>query len=232
MQGSSGGNPGAPAPRRDPHPSSADRVWFRKRRKVMAFLLPPIDGRGAHPDAPELDGAAGGPMTRLTGANFADDQRTPVDGPGAREISNAVFGEGDPDVPNPEGISYLANGFGQFVAHDLAATAGDNLTHLAIAVPGGDASFAPGGTIDITRLPVDPESGEPINPATSAADLGLVYGPDAATLATLRAPGGKLLLSPDGASLPTDPSGVSWLVGDARALENPDLASMHVLWAK
>src|SRR5919199_14991 len=161
MQGSSGGNPGAPAPRRDPHPSSADRVWFRKRRKVMAFLLPPIDGRGAHPDAPELDGAAGGPMTRLTGANFADDQRTPVDGPGAREISNVVFGEGDPDVPNPEGISYLANGFGQFVAHDLAATAGDKLTHLAIAGPRGDASFAPRGTIDVTRLPGERGADQP-----------------------------------------------------------------------
>ena len=44
-------------------------------------------------------------MTRVGTAHFADGVSQPIETVNPRTVSNNVVGQGDPDVPNPDGLS-------------------------------------------------------------------------------------------------------------------------------
>ena len=58
-------------------------------------------------------------MTRVGPAHFADGVSQPIETVNPRTVSNNVVGQGDPDVPNPDGLSAFMYSWGQFIDHDL-----------------------------------------------------------------------------------------------------------------
>ena len=77
-------------------------------------------------------------MTRVGTAHFADANFTPLETVNPRTISNQVVGEGDADVPNPEGFSAFMYSWGQFIDHDLDLVNSDGVNHIDITIPNGD----------------------------------------------------------------------------------------------
>jgi peroxidase len=190
-----------------------------------------LDGTGNNLARPS-QGAAGGDEVRLSPAYFkAGTVDTPVDGPNARAISNAIMAN-DPGTDDPGGRSAYMYAFGQFIDHDLDRNPSQTASatnQLSITVPADDKVFAPGSSITITRGKVDPANGLAVNAVTSYLDLSQVYGSDAATAASLRNADGTLKTSAGG-NLPIVNG--QFAGGDIRAAENPDLTSVDVLFVR
>ena len=74
-------------------------------------------------------------MTRVGPAHFADGVSQPIETVNPRTVSNNVVGQGDPDVPNPDGLSAFMYSWGQFIDHDLDLVASDGVHHIDIPVP-------------------------------------------------------------------------------------------------
>ncbi len=68
------------------------------------------------------------------------------------------------------------------------------------------------------------------NEITAFLDVGMVYGSDPETAATLRDDSGRLAIGDDGLLLQTGATSV--LAGDVRAAENVALTSLHTLFAR
>src|SRR4051794_27963942 len=124
-----------------------------KGRTDMEFYS--VNGSGNNSDKPGLN-AAGSDFTRLGEAHFADGISSLVDGPNPRSISNIVVGQGDPTIPNPDGLSGMLYAWGQFIDHDLDLSRNDGVTHIDVAIPSGDAFFAAGSFLPMTRAVIDP----------------------------------------------------------------------------
>src|SRR3954462_8315779 len=93
--------------------------------------------------------AADTAFARIGTAHFADGISEPLDGPNPRTISNVVVGQGDPNTPNPEGLSAFMYAWGQFVDHDLDLSPSDGINHLDVAVPSGDPTLPDGSVIPL-----------------------------------------------------------------------------------
>ncbi len=195
-----------------------------------------IDGSGNNLSNLTLN-SAGTDFARIGPAHFAgNDGHSMVDGPNPREISNTVVGQGDADVPNPQGFSALLYAWGQFIDHDLdlSKSGGDPIN---IAVPDGDPGL-PGVTdIPLTRALIDPATGTAADPATAInsitgwLDGSMVYGSSQATADGLRLPDGHMKTSA-GDNLPIDPVSGMFMAGDVRAAENPDLTALQTLFVR
>ena len=77
-------------------------------------------------------------MTRVGDAHFVDGISEPIETVNPRTISNNVVGEGDANVPNPDGLSAFMYSWGQFIDHDLDLVTSDGVNHIDIPVPAGD----------------------------------------------------------------------------------------------
>ena len=190
-----------------------------------------IDGSGNNLAQPSWS-LAGGDEIRLAPAHFAAGTLdTPVDGPSARTISNVLMAN-DPGATDPGGRSAYMYAFGQFLDHDMDRNPSQDPTAtntLSILVPAGDAAFAPGSTIDITRGLTNPVNGNAVNAVTSVLDLSQIYGSDAATAASLRNADGTLITSAGNNPPIVDGQFVG---GDIRASENPDLTAVDTLFVR
>ena len=182
------------------------------------------------------ENAVGAIFERIGEARFADGIHALAIGPNARAISNLVSGQGDAAVANDQGLSGMMYAWGQFIDHDLTKTPTDGVTRIDVVVPAGDAFFAEGTGILLTRAIVAPGTGTGIdNPAsainrnTSWLDGSVVYGSDAVLAAQLRGPGGKMLVSA-GDNLPIVNG--AFLAGDARVAENPSLTSLQTIFVR
>lgn len=196
-----------------------------------------IDGAGnnlAHP----LENAAGQPLDRIGSAHFVDGVSVPIETVDPRAISNGVVGQGDPEVPNKQGLSGFMYAFGQFVDHDLDRVDSDGVHHMDIHVGAGDPTFPDGTVIPLTRAVVAPGTGEgtthpgtAVDSITGWLDLSQVYGSDPVTAASLKASDGAHLATSAGNDLPIGPSGM-FQAGDVRVAENPDLSALHTLFMR
>ena len=98
-------------------------------------------------------------MTRVGTAHFADGMSEPIETVNPRTVSNNVVGQGDADVPNPDGLSAFMYSWGQFIDHDLDLVTSDGVNHIDITVPNGDPIFPDGSIIPLTRSVIDPATG-------------------------------------------------------------------------
>ncbi|WP_132255656.1 peroxidase family protein [Methylobacterium segetis] len=194
-----------------------------------------VDGSGNNLSQPSLN-AAGTTFARLGAAHFADGISALVDGPNPRTISNIVVGEGDPTIPNPEGLSGMLYAWGQFIDHDLDLSLTDHVTPIAVVIPAGDAYFAAGSFLPMTRAVIDPATGPgtgkpaaAVNAISGWLDASMVYGSDAANAASLRQPDGHLATSAGG-NLPIVDG--AFVAGDVRATENPSLTALQTLFLR
>ena len=198
---------------------------------------------------PALDPIPGTPEPAIAAPNFAPGTTDGlVDGPNPRTISNAVTGattnDGttNADSVDPTYSAWLYT-FGQFVDHDLDLESVGH-TDISIPVPAGDPVFPSGTTIPITRAITDPTTGTAINTVSGYLDLSQVYGSDTATAASLRTADGTLVTSA-GDALPikpgsppavpgagADPTPDSFISGDVRVNENPELTVVTTMFVR
>lgn len=217
-----------------PSPTHSVHCW-RPGLENSSVQFRSFDGSGNNLADRSLN-AAGTEVGRIGEAHFADGISMPEDGPNARMISNVVVGEGDANIPNPQGLSAFMYAWGQFIDHDLTLTRSDGLQHIDIAIPDGDPMFGEGAVIVMTRAVIDPTTGAgrndpatPLNFTTGWLDASMVYGSDAAKAASLRLPDGHMMTSAGG-NLPIING--SFAAGDLRAAENFALTSLHTLFVR
>jgi peroxidase len=201
-----------------------------------------IDGSGnniADPSMNQTDTDFG----RVGPANFADGFNSMTPGPNPRDISNIVVAQEDAregHLLDDKGValSGMMYAWGQFVDHDLDLEQQgipSPATDISVTVPVDDQVLEPGSLIPITRVAIDPDTGVEGSPATAIntitgwLDGSQVYGSDAATAASLRTADGHMKTS-EGNNLPIVDG--SFVAGDVRAAENPDLTALQVLFVR
>jgi hypothetical protein len=215
---------------------------------------PSFDGTGHHPTVP-LRNSAGAPFTRSSINSYVDGiHQMRNDLPNARTVSNLVVK--DPvnhgEELDPNGYSGFMYAFGQFLTHDLEF-ARPGTGNIDVIVPAGDTELTPGSHIPVTRNAVAPNTGTdtqhpalPMNDVTGWIDASVVYGiayppgvPQGPTPfrnpVTIREGGqiattGKLLTTSNGQYGPIVNG--SFVFGDPRGTENPDLTSVQTLFIR
>jgi hypothetical protein len=215
---------------------------------------PSFDGTGHHPTAP-LRNSAGAPFARSTVNSYVDGiHQMRNDLPNARTVSNLVVK--DPvshgEELDPNGYSGFMYAFGQFLTHDLEF-ARPGTGNIDVIVPAGDTELTPGSHIPVIRNAVAPNTGTdtqhpalPMNDVTGWIDASVVYGvayppgvPQGPTPfrnpVTIREGGqiattGKLLTTSNGQYGPIVDG--SFVFGDPRGTENPDLTSVQTLFIR
>ena len=200
-----------------------------------------IDGSNNNLADPTLN-QANTDFGRVGPANFADGFNEMTPGPNPREISNIVVaqedtGEDGPHLIDDNGValSGMMYAWGQFIDHDLDLERQGTTTDASIVVPDGDQFLEPGSLIPFTRVAIDPATGVAGHPATAIntitgwLDGSQIYGSDAATAASLRTADGHMKMS-EGNNLPIVNG--SFVAGDVRASENPDLTALQVLFVR
>jgi peroxidase len=191
------------------------------------FEFRTIDGSGNNLDNPLLN-AAGSAEIRIAPANFAPGTVNGlIDATNAREISNVISSGPEAEASDPNGYSAWMYVWGQFIDHDLDLTATDGVNHIDITIPPGDPDLS-GDTIPMTRFVTGP-GGTAVNSISGWIDGSQVYGSDAANAASLRLPDGHLKTSP-GNNLPIVNG--SFVSGDIRVAENPDLTTTTTLFVR
>jgi peroxidase len=176
-------------------------------------------------------------MTRVGDAHFVDGISEPIETVNPRTVSNNVVGEGDADVPNPDGLSAFMYSWGQFIDHDLDLVTSDGVNHIDIPILNGDAVFPDGSSIPLTRSVIDPATGAgtstpatAVNQITGWLDASMIYGSTQAVIDSLRLPDGHMKTS-DGGNLPIAADG-TMMAGDVRAQENPGLTALQTLFVR
>lgn len=175
------------------------------------------DGTGNNLHNPDWGSAHTGLLT-AAGASDTGADMLRADGPDARDVS---VGMGpDSGAVGGEGMSSMFWAWGQFVDHDITAT----------AEAGGGGLNLGGGMGDIDRAAR--EGGAGINEITAYIDASMVYGSDEAKATELRANDGtgRLRMS-EGNNLPRDADG-NFMAGDARTNEQQQLTAMHTVFAR
>src|SRR6478736_3764069 len=140
-------------------------------------------------------------MTRVGVAHFADGVSVPIETVNPRTVSNNVVGQGDPDVPNPDGLSAFMYAWGQFIDHDLDLVTTDGVNHIDVVPKDGSPPIL------ITRSVIDPATGAgtdvpatAINQITGWLDASMIYGSTQAVADNLGLPDGHMKVS-DGNNL-------------------------------
>jgi peroxidase len=196
----------------------------------------PIGGSGNNLVNPDLDVVPNTPEIALTPLNFApgtDDGL--VDGPNPRTISNVISGGTGSNGVNAQTTDPVASAwmyvFGQFVDHDIdLEETPETSAAIDITVPPNDPVFTPGTTIAMTRDTRDPNTNTIINTVAGYLDLSQLYGSTDQVAASLRNADGTLKTSDNGQALPViDDTFVS---GDARVTENPELTALTILFMR
>src|SRR6476469_8514583 len=80
-------------------------------------------------------------MTRVGDAHFVDGISEPIENVNPRTVSNNVVGEGDANVPNPDGLSAFMYWLGQSIDHALDRVTSDGVNQIHSPVPKGDPVF-------------------------------------------------------------------------------------------
>ena len=235
----------SPARRIDP---DRNRGRGNRGRPPLEGMYRTLDGTGNNVAAPEM-GAAFTNLVRLLPSDYADGL-TALAGPtrpSARVVSNIVIDQ-DASIPNPFRTSDFLWQWGQFLDHDLDLTDGiDPPEPEPIVVPGEDAFFFPGPTMEFNRSLYDPSTGiatprEQVNEITSWIDASNVYGSEHERAEALRTLDGTgRLKTSAGGLLPFNEAGLPnaggedptlFLAGDVRANEQVGLAVMHTLFVR
>jgi hypothetical protein len=205
---------------------------------------PPIfrtfDGRFNNLTNPDL-GKAGTPLSRLTPPDY-DGRNLPAgtfaSRPSPRVVSNGLMDQPeDQSVLNEKRVSDLLWAWGQFIDHDIDLSPIDEEASLPIQVPEDDPHFTE-DTLPFSRSQYIIDSRgrrQQINSVSTYLDASQVYGSDAATAQSLRAPTGKgKLLTSAQNLLPFDPEAPtpSFRAGDIRVNENVALTAIHTLFVR
>ena len=196
----------------------------------------PIGGSGNNLENPDLDVVPGSPEIALAPLNFAPGTHDGlVNGPNPRTISNVISGGTGANGQNGQTTDPVASAwlyvFGQFVDHDLDLEE-TPLTSPAINIlmPPGDPVFPSGTSIPMTRDTRSPDTNTIINTVAGYLDLSQLYGSTAAIAASLRNADGTLVSSDNGQALPVVNG--SFVTGDPRVMENPELTAMTTLFMR
>lgn len=196
----------------------------------------PIGGIGNNLENPTLDAVPGSAERALAPLRFADGT---VDGlaggPNPRLASNLLAGGTgaggeDSQTPDPRASAWLYV-FGQFVDHDLDLEfSSPSGTPIDIAVPPGDPVFPAGTTINMTRDLRSPVTNTAINTVAGYLDLSQLYGSAPVPAASLRNADGTLKTSHQGSALQIIDG--SFVTGDLRIMENPELIAVTILFMR
>ncbi|KAA0148386.1 hypothetical protein FNF29_06773 [Cafeteria roenbergensis] len=218
-------------------------------------LFAPIDG-SQNNLLETRRGTVGSRFSRRLGLAFYADGKSSIDEtlPAPRVVSNVLFGQ-PPFRYNQHEVSFFAAFMGQFVAHDMIMTMGDDRPGevLNITVPRGDKDMDPAGTgtqrISFKRLQYDPTSGTsqgnpraPVNGQTHFLDASAIYGSSDDRVRLLRTFNGGLLIADPVNGLPRNTgdavpmggplrnSAAQRFAGDPRANVNPGLLCLHAVF--
>lgn len=202
-------------------------------------------------------GAAGTALLRVANAAYSDglSAAAGTNRPSARAISNALSAQ-DSSIVNDRGLSDFVYVWGQFLDHDIDLSESGTTESLPISVPAGDEWFDPASTgtksIGLRRSVAAAGTGssaanprQQVNAVTAFIDGSQVYGSSKARADSLRTFSGGLLRTSAGNMLPYNTAGLPnhndshvmpdaklYLAGDVRANENPDLASLQILFMR
>lgn len=207
--------------------------------RLTPSTVPSIDGTGHNAAHPEW-GSAGSDQLRMGPVAYTDKIGTPVSGPNARAISNALADQPADFATNDREMSAFIYAWGQFVDHDLDLTnSASPKESFNISVPAGDPYFDPASTgtqvIPLSRSKYHGGVTTPrmlVNDITAWMDGSMVYGSDAATATSLRTMSGGHMKTSAGNLLPVDAASGQFLAGDIRANENPELTSLQTLFVR
>jgi peroxidase len=192
----------------------------------------PIGGVGNNIVNPGLDVVPGTPEIALAPLNFAPGTNDGlVAAPNPRTISNVIAGgtgangqNAETDDPTASAWLYV---FGQFLDHDIdLEETPTNSAAINIVVPPGDPVFAAGTSIAMTRDTRSPVT----NTVAGYLDLSQLYGSTPAVAANLTNADGTLLSSDNGKALPVVDG--SFVTGDPRVMENPELTALTILFMR
>src|SRR3984957_21029346 len=196
----------------------------------------PIGATGNNLKNPQFNPAPNTPELALAPLNFAPGHGDPlVSGPNPRTISNVICGgtgatgqNGQTDDPVASAWIYV---FGQFIDHDLDLEETPlTSASINIAVPSGDPVFPAGTSIAMTRDTRSPVTNTIINTVAGYLDLSQLYGSTPAIAASLTNPDGTLMSSDNGQALPVVNG--SFITGDPRVMENPELTAVTILFMR
>jgi peroxidase len=196
----------------------------------------PIGGVGNNIAHPRLNAVPNSPELALTPLNFARGTKNGlVPAPNPRTISNVIAGGTGANGQNSETEDPTASAwlyvFGQFVDHDLDLEATPlTSTPINIIVPPGDPVFTVGTTIAMTRDTRSPVTDTIINTVAGYLDLSQLYGSTTAVAASLMNTDGTLKSSDNGQALPIVND--SFVTGDPRVMENPELTALTTLFMR
>jgi hypothetical protein len=212
-----------------------------EERALLSSGFYSVDGTGNNPFH-NVWGSAGTDLIRIAPSGYADGASAPAgpNRPSARDISNALSDQTDPNNPaqdlntvNQKGLSDFIYIFGQFLDHDIDLTTANTGQAFDITATQTGDPFNPPGVIPFTRSDYDPKTGttnprQQINAITSFLDGSQIYGSDPARASALRTHhGGQLLMGP-GNMLPLDtlqnfPNGQLAMANDAGIVSQSQL---------
>ncbi len=210
-------------------PAQADPISLLKEFR-------PIGGIGNNLVNPNFNAVPGSPEIALAPLNFAAGANDPlVNGPNPRLISNVIAGgtgaHGQNAGTTDPVISAWLYVFGQFVDHDLDLESTPPTTPaINITVPPNDPVFKSGTTIAMTRDLRSPATNTIINTVAGYLDLSQLYGSTVEIANSLRNPDGTLKSSNNGQSLSIVNG--SYVTGDPRVMENPELTAVTTLFMR
>lgn len=151
--------------------------------------------------------------------------------PNPRAISNIVCRETS-SIPNRRNMSELVIFFGQLLDHTFTETENGD-SRWPIRIPKSDPVFKNGGIIEFFRT-VTKGTGKkrsPVNKLSSFIDAASIYGSTDEDVIALRTKeNGKMNLT--SSDLLTIDSNGSFVSGDERANENPNLIALHTLFTR
>jgi peroxidase len=196
----------------------------------------PIGGIGNNIVHPRLNAVPNSPELALAPLNFARGTKNGLaTAPNPRIISNVIAGgtgangqNANTEDPTASAWLYV---FGQFVDHDLDLEE-TPLTSapINIIVPPGDPVFTAGTTIAMTRDTRSPVTNTIINTVAGYLDLSQLYGSTMGVAASLMNADGTLKSSDNGLALPIVND--SFVTGDPRVMENPELTALTTLFMR
>jgi peroxidase len=196
----------------------------------------PIGGVGNNLRSPSLNVIPGSaelafaPLTFTPGINDGL-----AVGPNPRMISNIIAGgtgmNGQSGQTTDPALSAWLYVFGQFVDHDLdLEQTPPKSAAINIVVPPGDPIFTPGTSIAMTRDTRNSATNTIINTVAGCLDLSQLYGSTPAIAAALANADGTLKSSDNGLALPVIND--TFVTGDPRVMENPELTALTILFMR
>jgi peroxidase len=198
----------------------------------------PIGAAGNNRLHPQLNPLPGNPELAIAPLNFGPGNSL-VNGPNARMVSNVISGgtgaQGQNGATVDPGASAWLYVFGQFVDHDLDLESNSpppSGTPINITVLPGDPVFQSGTTIDMTRDVRNPRTNTIVNTTAGFLDLSQLYGSTTDVASSLRNADGTLTSSNNGQALPINVVNDTFVTGDPRVMENPELVAVTTLFMR